>query len=194
MRIVGGEWRGRPLLAPKGHATRPTSDRVREALFDALCARLGSDLGGPVVLDLYAGTGALGLEALSRGAVRTVFVENDRGALDALARNVKALGAEARSTVVAGDATGAAIARAARLGPFALLLIDPPYRIEPAVVAKAVLALEGAGALTGDVVVAHEHARSARPAAVDGFEVVRTYTYGDTAVSLLLRADPTQET
>ncbi|MDO8916019.1 MAG: RsmD family RNA methyltransferase, partial [Coriobacteriia bacterium] len=107
MRIVGGAWRGRPLVSPSGPTTRPTSDRVREALFDALGARLGSDLGGGAVLDLFAGTGALGLEALSRGASSAVFVENDRAALVALRRNIETLGAGPRAVVVPGDATAA---------------------------------------------------------------------------------------
>ncbi|HEX9093015.1 MAG TPA: RsmD family RNA methyltransferase, partial [Coriobacteriia bacterium] len=117
MRIVAGSWRGRRLIAPGGRATRPTSDRVREALFDALVARLGADLGGAAVLDLYAGTGALGLEALSRGATRAVFVENDRAALRALADNVSALGAQAECVVVAGDVGGPALDRALSHGP-----------------------------------------------------------------------------
>jgi len=188
MRIVGGAWRGRPLRAPKGHTTRPTSDRVREALFDALSARLGSDLGGGAVLDLYAGTGAMGLEALSRGVERAVFVENDKGALDSLARNVETVGAASRVTVIAGDATAAGLARAAGLGPFTLLIADPPYRIETVAVATAVSQLDSSGALAADVLVACEHAASETPVAARGFAIVRTYRYGDTAVTLSERA------
>ncbi|MFZ5794795.1 MAG: RsmD family RNA methyltransferase, partial [Pseudomonadota bacterium] len=91
MRIIAGKWRGRPIVAPKGDATRPTADRVREALFSMLASRLGSfeDLA---VADLFAGSGALGLEALSRGAASCIFVEQDKAALDALRTNITKLG------------------------------------------------------------------------------------------------------
>ena len=89
MRIIAGAWRGRPLEAPAGTATRPTSDRAREGLFSMLASRIGS-FEGLHVADLFAGTGALGLEALSRGAAHCTFVEKDRAALDALRRNVAA--------------------------------------------------------------------------------------------------------
>lgn len=120
MRIVAGRWRGRPLRAPQGDATRPTADRVREALFSMLASRLGSfeDLR---VLDLFAGTGALGLEALSRGAAHCTFIETDRGALAALKANIATLGAEA--AVLAMPAAG--LGRAPE--PAHLALLDPPY-------------------------------------------------------------------
>jgi 16S rRNA (guanine966-N2)-methyltransferase len=189
MRIVGGRWRGRPLRAPKGEGTRPTSDRVREALFDALCARLGSDLGGGAVLDLYAGTGALALEALSRGASRAVLVENDRGALVAMAANVDSLGAGSAVVTIPGDASGAGLARAASLGPFSLLLIDPPYRIDAACIDSAMRSLSAAGALDDGAVVAYEHATGSGASTVEGFESLRTYVYGDTAVTLFSHSD-----
>src|SRR6218665_1739038 len=93
MRIISGQWRGRPLDAPKGDATRPTSDRAREGLFSMLASRLGS-LQDLRVADLFAGTGALGLEALSRGAASCTFVEKDKAALDALRANIAKLGAK----------------------------------------------------------------------------------------------------
>ena len=94
MRVIAGQWRGRPLLTPKGQATRPTADRTREALFSMLQARLGS-FEGLAVADLFAGSGALGIEALSRGAASCLFVEQDRAALDALRANLEKLGAKA---------------------------------------------------------------------------------------------------
>ncbi len=97
MRIIAGEWRGRPLEAPPGQATRPTSDRAREGLFSMLASRIGS-FEGLQVADLFAGTGALGLEALSRGAAHCTFVEKDRAALDVLGANIARLGAAARAT------------------------------------------------------------------------------------------------
>jgi 16S rRNA (guanine966-N2)-methyltransferase len=121
MRIIAGTWRGRSLVAPSGDATRPTADRTREALFSMLASRVGS-FEGLRVADLFAGTGALGLEALSRGAAHCTFVEQDRTALNALRRNIATVGAvgtEVRAQSVAG------------LGPvstpFDLLLFDPPY-------------------------------------------------------------------
>lgn len=122
MRIIAGEWRGRKLVAPRGEATRPTSDRARETLFAMLVSRLG-DLEGLQVADLFAGSGALGLEALSRGAAQCLFVENDRLAIDAIRANIAALGAVSRARVEQGSATQVRPAPA----PFDLILADPPY-------------------------------------------------------------------
>jgi 16S rRNA (guanine966-N2)-methyltransferase len=122
MRIIAGRWRGRPLVAPPGAATRPTADRVREALFSMLVSRLGR-FEGLRVADLFAGTGALGLEALSRGAAHCTFVERDRAALAALERNIAGLGAQSLSEIRAG-----AVERvAAPPEPFDLVFMDPPY-------------------------------------------------------------------
>jgi 16S rRNA (guanine966-N2)-methyltransferase len=122
MRIIAGQWRGRPLVAPPGEATRPTSERAREALFSMLASRLG-DFDGLRVADLYAGTGALGLEALSRGAAHATFVENDKAAVTALRANILKCDAE-RATAVLQQPVQA-IGRAP--APFDLLLLDPPY-------------------------------------------------------------------
>src|SRR3954469_5278538 len=120
MRIIAGQWRGRPIIAPKGDATRPTADRMREALFSMLASRLGS-FDELAVADLFAGSGALGLEALSRGAASCVFVEQDRAAIDALKANIAKLGAKAdvRAQSVL------ALPPAAK--PYDLILMDPPY-------------------------------------------------------------------
>jgi len=122
MRIIAGKWRGRPLAAPPGDATRPTSERAREALFSMLVSRLG-DFEGLRVADLYAGTGALGLEALSRGAAHATFVENDRVAIAVLKANIMKCDADLATTVI--QAPMQAIGRAP--APFDLLLLDPPY-------------------------------------------------------------------
>ena len=121
MRIIAGEWRGRKLVAPEGRQTRPTADRTRETLFSMLASRLGS-FEGLRVADLYAGSGALGLEALSRGAAHATFVENERAALKAIDANILALGAAARISM---RATSAAALPGA--DPFDLVLADPPY-------------------------------------------------------------------
>lgn len=123
MRIIAGEWRGRKLAAPKGEGTRPTADRARETLFAMLTSRLG-DFEGLQVADLFAGSGALGLEALSRGAASCLFVENDRAAVDVIRTNVATLGAGARARVEAGSV----MALRAATKPLDLILADPPYQ------------------------------------------------------------------
>ena len=122
MRIVAGEWRRRQLRAPPGEGTRPTADRTRETLFSMLASRLGS-FEGLAVADLFAGSGALGLEALSRGAERCLFVENDATALRALRGNIAALRAQQRCEVIAGSVLALGPAKAAA----DLVLLDPPY-------------------------------------------------------------------
>ena len=130
MRIIAGDWRGRKLIAPRGDATRPTADRTRETLFNMLVSRLGSfeDLR---VADLFAGSGALGLEALSRGAAHCLFVEQEKPAVDAIKANIGALGARDRSNVQ--------LTSVMSLGPakeqFDLIMLDPPYRTGAANVA-----------------------------------------------------------
>ncbi|MFM7348200.1 MAG: 16S rRNA (guanine(966)-N(2))-methyltransferase RsmD [Erythrobacter sp.] len=122
MRIVAGEWRGRKLAAPKGDATRPTADRARETLFAMLTSRLG-DFEGLQVADLFAGSGALGLEALSRGVAYCLFVEQDRAALEVIRANIATLGAQARTRVEAGSV----MQLRAATKPLDLILADPPY-------------------------------------------------------------------
>ncbi len=122
MRIIAGDWRGRKLIAPKGEGTRPTADRTRETLFNMLASRLGSfnDLS---VADLFAGSGALGLEALSRGAAYCLFVEQDDAATKAIRENVRALDAGTRCDVRAGSVMSLGPAKQ----PHDLILLDPPY-------------------------------------------------------------------
>ncbi len=138
MRIIAGAWRGRKLVAPAGDLTRPTADRTRETLFSMLVSRLGS-FEGLAVADLFAGSGALGLEALSRGAATALFVEQDAKALDAIRANVRTLDAGARATVRAGSVLALGVARA----PLDLVLIDPPYQTGAGVVAIDKLARLG---------------------------------------------------
>ena len=122
MRIVAGDWRGRAIKAPPGETPRPTADRTRETLFNMLTSRLGS-FEGLSAVDLFAGSGALGLEALSRGCASCLFVEEDKRAVDAIRANVAALGAGTRATVQQASAL--------RLGPAKvphdLVMLDPPY-------------------------------------------------------------------
>ncbi len=137
MRIIAGDWRGRPLAAPKGDTTRPTADRTREALFSMLASRLGS-FDELAVGDFFAGSGALGLEALSRGAASCLFVEQDRAALDALKANIAKLGAKG-TDVRPGSVMALGPARA----PLDLILMDPPYGTGAGVVALDKLARLG---------------------------------------------------
>jgi 16S rRNA (guanine966-N2)-methyltransferase len=130
VRIIAGAWRGRPLVAPAGDTTRPTADRTRETLFSMLISRLGT-FDGLAVADLFAGSGALGLEALSRGAATALFVEQDARALDAIRANIRTLDVGARATVRAGSVLALGPAREA----LDLVLIDPPYRTGAGVVA-----------------------------------------------------------
>jgi len=122
VRIVGGELRGRALASPGSHHTRPTSDRTREALFNILAHGYGERLAGARVLDLFAGTGALGLEALSRGAASATFIESDAQALASIRRNAEKLGASTRVQIVAGSALALP-----RRDPFDVVFADPPY-------------------------------------------------------------------
>jgi 16S rRNA (guanine966-N2)-methyltransferase len=181
MRVIAGRLGGRRLAAPRGEGTRPTADRVREALFSAL-----GDLTGALVCDLYAGTGALGIEALSRGARRAVFVESARPALGVLRDNLASL-----------DLTGAArvvphsVERGLELlrdeGAFDLALLDPPYA-ELARAAIAAARLAGPLALLApDGRLVLEHARRDAAPEIAGLVCAATRLYGDTAVSLYTR-------
>ncbi len=156
MRIVAGRWRGRALAAPPGTKTRPTSDRARQALFDILThAPWSPGLIDRTVLDAFAGTGALGLEALSRGAKSAVFLENDRAAVAAIRANVLACGAEAR--VIAADATRPPAADR----PADLVFLDPPYG--QALAVRAVTALAAAGWVTAETLLIAETGRDEAP-------------------------------
>ena len=158
MRIVAGAWRGRRLIAPTGTTTRPTSDRARQALFDMLLhAPWGGRavIEGARVLDLFAGTGAMGLEALSRGAAHAWFVERDRAALAALHANIAACGAETRSDVAAVDAL--------RLpsGPACdVIFLDPPYAA--GLIGPAIDTARVAGRVTAGALIVAESARDER--------------------------------
>jgi 16S rRNA (guanine966-N2)-methyltransferase len=184
MRITGGMFASRAIRAPRGQATRPTSDRVREALFGILSS--AGAIAGARVLDLYAGTGALAIEALSRGAARAVVVESSRPALEAIRSNVAALGLHDRVVLVASDVR-TAVARLRRDGPFDLVLADPPWALVDSGEALDVLrALAEAGAVAESGTVVLEHAaRSAKALPVDlnGLQCEQTRRYGDTALA-----------
>jgi 16S rRNA (guanine966-N2)-methyltransferase len=175
-------YRSRALRAPRGLATRPTSDRVREALFGILDA--AGAVAGARVLDLYAGTGALALEALSRGAARATLVESSREALGAIRANVSALGAEATVRVVAADVALAG-RRLARDGPFDLVLVDPPWAmVDAGHVARALGELIAAGLMSETARLVLEHAARSAPPDVPGLDLAQARRYGDTALAI----------
>lgn len=181
LRIVGGEWRGQRIRAPRTERVRPTAERVREAIFDLL----GQRLDGQRVLDLYAGSGALGIEALSRGAAHATFVERDRTVAQLIRANLEQLAALPRSTVLQADVT-AFVARPAG-ERFDVVFADPPYQELPASACwQTVLArwLAPDGRL-----VIESAARS--PVAVDGLAATSDRRrYGDTAVTILVPPPP----
>lgn len=186
MRVVGGRLRSRALVAPKGEATRPTTDRVRESLFSVL-----GDLHGARVLDLYAGTGALAIEALSRGASRAVCVEHARPALAALDKNRATLGLAADLTVLARRVEGAGPLLAAH-GPFDLVLVDPPYAdVAGGALLEALTPLLATpGVLADEALVVVERASRDPAPVLPGLELEEERRWGDTAVSLHRRATP----
>jgi 16S rRNA (guanine966-N2)-methyltransferase len=168
MRIVAGAWRGRTLRAPPGDLTRPTADRVRQAVFDMLLhAPWGGReaVEGAQVLDVFAGTGALGLEALSRGAAFATFIEQDRAALAALRANIATLRAEHGTAVLAGDALAAALPRTLDGAPCTLVFLDPPYGAD--LVPRALAHLTAAGWIAAGTLIVAETARTEPPLAAD---------------------------
>lgn len=183
MRVIAGQLRGRRIDAPRGALVRPTYDRVRESVFDIL----GPRVEGARVLDLFAGSGALGIECLSRGAKSVTFVERDRGVLGVLTANIDTLGVSRSATVLHADAVRL-LAGAIPGGPFDLVFVDPPYASGLAGVALALLASR-ADLAPGALVVA-EHARGDAPGE-DGPSLtrVRSERYGSTEVSFFRTSD-----
>lgn len=177
MRIIAGDWRGRKLVAPPGLATRPTADRTRETLFSMLASRLGGfdDLK---VADLFAGSGALGLEALSRGAAYATFVETDRGAAKAIEANIAALGARGRSSVRMMSAQALTAGQS-----FDLIFADPPY--QPGSGTTTVEAVAQAGWLGHGGWMAVETARADSVVAPDGWTVEAERDVGRARLTLL---------
>jgi 16S rRNA (guanine966-N2)-methyltransferase len=185
MRIIGGSHRGRRLSAPPGAIVRPTGDRIREALFDILShgryACEGNPFAAAAVLDAFAGTGAFGLEALSRGAAEAVFIERDAAALAILRRNVESLGARARALIIPGDATRPP--RGDR--PCAVAFLDPPYG--SGLAAPALAALAAAGWLAPGALAVIEIAARERLAPAPGFVLFDERVYGGARLVFLGR-------
>jgi 16S rRNA (guanine966-N2)-methyltransferase len=194
MRIVAGEFKGRRIATPKGEGTRPTTDRVREALFSSLTSLAGQGLGGGRALDAFAGSGALGLEALSRGVGSVTFVERDRAALSALDANIQALDVRKRVLVAAGDSQLLASRGAIRGGPFSLLLLDPPYRLDAGEVGRLILQLIAHDLLEDGAVIVYEHASGASMDWPVGVSAVVTKRYGSTEMDIASYEKGTEST
>lgn len=170
MRVIAGDLRSRRIAGMPGDATRPTSDRLRETLFDILAPRIR----GATFLDAYAGTGAVGIEALSRGAVHTWFLERSRAALQVLRQNLASLDLEARASVIAGPAR-LSLARF----PAAIVFLDPPYTLERELTA----ALDLLAATPPPLVIAQHSIRVAVPEAFGALRRTRVVKQGDNALS-----------
>ena len=184
MRIVGGEFRGRPLAAPRGDAIRPTTDRTREAVFNVLAHRFAGEPEGARVLDLFAGTGALGLEALSRGASCAVFIEESVEGRGLIRANVEALGLTGRTKIFRRDAT--ALGEAGTLAPFHLVFAGPPYG--KGLGERALRSAKAGGWLAPGALCVVEEAAAVPFDPGPGFAVIDERGYGETVIRFIAAA------
>ena len=185
MRIVAGRFRGRPLNSPPDDAIRPTSDRVRESVFDILSSRLGPDLAGARVLDLFAGTGALGLEALSRGARFAMFVDNAVAARALIRDHIETFGLGGAAKLLKRDAT--ALGPIERFKPFDLVFLDPPYG--KGIGEKALISARDGGWIAPGALIVFEEKKGVAVELPDGFTLDDERDYGDTTIRFLTFAD-----
>ena len=176
MRVVGGELKGRNIVAPASQDIRPTADRLRESVFNILVHAYDDPFQDARVLDLFAGTGALGIEAISRGAVFTLFVDNGAEARALLRNNVEALALGGVTKVYRRDATD--LGPAHPMEPFSLVFLDPPYG--KGLAEKALTSLRNGGWLKPNALLVVEEAKSAAFAAPDGYEELERRAYDDT--------------
>jgi 16S rRNA (guanine966-N2)-methyltransferase len=182
MRVIAGDLRGRRLIAPPGAGTRPTSDRVKESLFAII-----GPLGGDRVLDLFAGSGALAIEALSRGAATATCVDDDRGAVEAMRANVAVLGLDTRVRIVRGGWRAALADATAADERYDIILADPPYALLPVILDELADALAGVAAPGAIIVLEHARGAIMRAGGVPAIAVERDTTrrYGDTEITVL---------
>jgi 16S rRNA (guanine966-N2)-methyltransferase len=186
MRVVGGSLRGRTLAAPKSPSIRPTADRLREALFNILVHAYGDPITGARVLDLFAGTGALGIEALSRGSAFTLFVDDGAEARALLRENVATLGLGGTSRIYRRDATK--LGPAHPVEPFALAFLDPPYG--KGLAEQALDSARAGGWLVPDALVVVEESKKSAFAAPEGFAEIERRAYDDTEFVVLRLTTP----
>lgn len=183
MRIVGGNFKGRRIAAPSGQNTRPTTDRTRESLFNILAHKDDFDFEGARVLDLFAGSGALGLEAISRGASFCLFVETDAAARGAIRDNVEALGLFGNTRIHRRPANALGTKPAGVGDPFSLVFMDPPYGKDLIIPTLTTLSA-GAWLMPGAWVIAEHEAGLSLPPP-EGFDLLETRGFGDTEISFL---------
>ncbi|PSJ61103.1 16S rRNA (guanine(966)-N(2))-methyltransferase RsmD [Kumtagia ephedrae] len=181
MRIVGGDLRGRPLAAPRSQDIRPTTDRAREAVFNVLAHRFADRLAGARVLDLFAGTGALGLEAMSRGAAFCMFIEESAEGRGLIRTNVEAFGLTGRTKIFRRDATR--LGEAGNIQPFGLLFADPPYG--KGLGEAALRSARGGGWLLPGALCLVEETAAVPFGPVEGFELLDERGYGETVIRFL---------
>jgi len=185
MRIVGGALRGRAIIAPKSKAIRPTADRLRESLFNILIHSFDDPVTGARVLDLFAGTGALGIEALSRGAAFALFVDEGAEARALLRENVATLGLGGTSKIFRRNATK--LGEPNPLAPFSLAFLDPPYG--QGLATEALNSARAGGWLTPDALIVVEEATKAQFATPEGFHEIDRRRYDDTEFVFLRLSD-----
>jgi len=184
MRIIAGVSKGRKLATPKSQSVRPTSDRVKESIFNIL----GEEVEGKLVLDLFAGTGNLGIEALSRGAKKAIFVEKGRQALRLIQRNIVQIGLEGRVEIIPRDANRAIGILKGKGEVFDLILMDPPY--EKGLIKRTLTKLNSHPIYhTGSILVIEHDRREPMPDILEGWNLVRERRLGDTVISFLTPRD-----
>jgi 16S rRNA (guanine966-N2)-methyltransferase len=183
MRIVGGTLRGRPLAAPRSEAIRPTSDRAREAVFNVIAHNWPERLEGARVLDLFSGTGALGLEALSRGAAQCLFIEDSAEGRGLIRTNIEEFGLQGRAKVFRRDATR--LGEAGTIAPFNLVFADPPYG--KGLAEQALRSALAGGWLTAEALVVVEEAAASPFRPVEGLLLLERRDWGDTSVTFCVR-------
>jgi 16S rRNA (guanine966-N2)-methyltransferase len=183
LRVISGSAGGRRLSAPRGNSIRPTTGRVKEAIFSALESR--DRILGAKVLDLYAGTGALAIEALSRSAARAVLVENDRDALESLRRNLSVTATASAASVANVDAASFLAGAPPSDAPFDLVLCDPPYDLESSALDEVIAPLGRREWTAADALVVVERPVGVASPRVDGLRIAWERTFGDTLVFFL---------
>ena len=178
MRVIAGEAKGRRLVAPKGYDIRPTADRVKESIYNIL----GTAPQGALVLDLFAGSGNLGIEALSRGASKAYFIDSKRQAIELIRKNLEVTGLAERAEIIQSEAERI-IPRLSEMGAaFDLIFLDPPYRISVSQVGAVIEKLASCCMNDGAMLV-YEHDSKVNPLEIVGLAFISTRSYGDTAVS-----------
>lgn len=186
MRVVGGKWRGHPLEAPEGRSTRPSTDRTREALASMILSAEGLSLEGLSVLDAFAGSGAVGIELLSRGASSCTFIDSDPSAVTHIRRNLTAVGAD-RATwhVLSGDARKVLSRQRVAGSPFDIVFLDPPYAMPAEDVSRLVANAVRSGVMGPEALVVYERSAGAPGLTLAAARLLKSKSHGITSVDLM---------